>query len=77
MRHEGMETNPYIENPLTGEWKLAAVVWDEGADAYEEGLKKEGYGYVDGCSAKALEAFTNHIRTKDNMKGYIVFIEEE
>lgn len=52
------------------------AIFEAGADAILEGLKKKGFGYVDGCSREALEVFTNYVKKKSNQKGYLVFIEE-
>lgn len=45
-----------------------------GADAMLEGLKREGIGYVDGCSAEALEALRSYISKLNLEKGYLVYI---
>ena len=71
-RPEGW-VNPYLEKPITGEWKLPSVLFEEGADAMLEGLKKEsfvsfGSGEIEGIYMPEL-----HLQGP----GYLVFIPEE
>ncbi len=82
MRPEGLK-NPYIDNPLSGEWKLPSVLFEEGADAYKELLKKQGlYGesgvdfLISGKVKKGDKDWAEPFFSTLEGKGYLVFIEE-
>ena len=68
-RPEGMEENPYKALEYMPDGKLISLAYEAGADAYEEGLKKDGvYTYGD---------HTPDIEDAPKVSGYWCFIPEE
>ena len=67
-RPEGMKENPFNPDELTG--KTCFDIWEAGAYAMLEGLKKESLSYTDDDRIET-------IKVPSIYKGKLVFIPEE